>query len=176
MKTLHLVLFLGLAASAFAASPGVWYDGDKEAPDRPHQKAKKGFGVQLLLTKDETFFKAWELPTPPKLEVAKTAEGGDSVYSVLLFFGAGKDKSGKAKVTFSGHVTAPDSKVLKEFKDVVALDGPYRGSEYDLSLSAAYVGFQMAKKEGKGIYTLEITVTDHVKDVSIPLIQTIELK
>ncbi len=176
MKTLHLVLFLGLVASAYAASPGVWYDGDKEAPDRPHQKAKKGFGVQLLLTKDETFFKAWESPAPPKLEIAKTAMGGDSVYSVLLFFGAGKDKSGKAKVTFSGQVTAPDGKILKKFKDAVALDGPYRGSEYDLSLSAAYVGFQMARKEGKGIYTLEITVTDHVKDVSIPLIQTIELK
>lgn len=176
MKSLHLLLFLGLAASAFAAAPGVWYDGDKEAPDRPHQKAKKGFGVQLLLTKDETFFKAWESPTPPKLEVARTAVGGDSVYSVLLFFGAGKDKSGKAKVTFSGHITAPDRKVLKEFKDVIALDGPYRGSEYDLSLSWAYASFQMAKNEGKGIYTLEITVTDHVKDVSIPLIQNIELK
>lgn len=176
MKTLHLVLFLGLLVAAFGASPGVWYDGDKKAPDRPHQKAKKGFGVQLLLTKDEAFFKAWESPTPPKLEVAKTAMAGDSVYSVLLFFGAGIDKSGKAKVTFSGHVTAPDGSVLRDFKDVIALDGPYSGSEYDLSLSAAYVGFQMARKEGKGTYTLEIVVTDHVKRVSIPLVQTLELK
>ena len=176
MKTLHFALFLALISAASAASPGVWYDGDKEAPDRPHQKAKQGFGVQLLLTKNESFFTEWLSPTPPKLEVTSTATAGETVYSVLLFFGAGKDKKGNSKVTFSGHVTAPDGKVIQEFKDAIALDGPYSGSPYDLSLSVGYARISMAKEGGKGTYSLEITVTDHIKKLSIPLVQKIELK
>lgn len=175
MKTLHLVLFLALVSVVSGASLGVWYDGDKVAPDRPHQKAKQGFGVQLLLTKNESFFTEWLSPTPPKLEVSSTATAGETVYSVLLFFGAGKDKNGDSKVAFSGRVTAPDGKVVQEFKDAIALDGPYSGSPYDLSLSIGYARISMAKEGGKGTYSLEIVVTDYVKKLSIPLVQKIVL-
>ena len=60
----------------------MWYDGDKIAADRPHQKAKAGLGVQLQLTKKESFFTDWASPQTPRLEIAQIAEVGDSVYSV----------------------------------------------------------------------------------------------
>jgi len=158
------------------ASPGVWYDGNKVAPDRPHQKAKDGLGVQLQLTKNAAFFSDWALPPPPSLQIVRTAQAGDRVYSVLLFFGAGKNPKGESNVTFSGRVLDPQGKLLQTFDDVRVLQGPNRAGEYNLCLSEGYMTAQFSAESRKGIYTFELTVTDHVKMVSIPLVQNIELK
>jgi hypothetical protein len=175
MKTVHLLLLLALLSTA-VASEGVWYDGDKIAPDRPHQKAKAGLGVQLQLTKKESFFTDWASPQTPRLEIARTAEAGDKVYSVLFFFGAGKDKKDESHVTFDGRVLDPKNKPIQEFKDVRAIQGPNSASEYDLRLSDGHMMAQFSAASEKGVYTFELTVTDHIKNVSLPLAQKIELK
>ena len=175
VNRLCLVMFLAFASTVMA-SPGVWYDGNKVAPDRPYQKAKDGLGVQLQLTKDAAFFTDWALPQPPNLAIARTAQIGDRVYSVLLFFGAGRNPKGESNVTFSGRVLDPQGKPLQAFEDVRVLQGPNRADEYNLCLSEGYMTAQFSAESRKGVYTFELTVSDHVKMVSIPLVQTIEMK
>lgn len=175
MKTAHLLLLVALLSTA-GASEGVWYDGDKIAPDRPHQKANAGLGVQLQLTKKESFFAEWASPQTPRLEIARTVEAGDKVYSVLFFFGAGKNMKGESRVTFTGRVLDPQNRFVQQFKDVRVIMGPNSAGEYDLRLSDGHVMVQFSTVSEKGIYTFELTVTDHLKKVSLPLIQKIELK
>jgi hypothetical protein len=175
MRITHFLLFCTLLSSA-VASGGVWYDGDKIAPDRSHQKAKDGLGVQLQLTNDASFFDDWALPHPPNLKITHIAQVGDTIYSVLLFFGAGKDKKGESNVTFEGRVLGPDGNSLQEFKDVRVVHGPNLAGEYDLGLSEGHMIAQFSKASLKGTYTFEVTVTDHIKKVSILLLQKLERK
>ena len=175
MKTSLILVLLAFVLRA-VASDGVWYDGDKVAPDRPFQKAKAGFGVQLQLTKKLSFFTEWYSPETPRFELARTAQVGDKVYSALFFFGAGKNPKGESHITFFGRVVGPNGKPIQEFKDVRAVQGPNRSIGYDLSLSEGYMIAEFSAASEKGVYTFEVTVTDHVKNVSIPLVQKIELK
>jgi len=175
MKITHLILLLALFSAA-AATEGVWYDGDKIAPDRPHQKAKAGLGVQLQLTAQESFFTDWASPQTPRLEIVHTASAGDRVFSVLFFFGAGKDKKGQSYVTFSGRVLDPRGKPIQEFNDVRVIHGPNSAREYDHGLSEGHMMVQFSSTSEKGTYRFEVVVNDHVKEVTLPLEQKIELK
>ena len=176
MKTISLLFSLALVSGALAASPGVWYDGNKILPDRPYQKAKEGLGVQLQLTKNLAFFTDWALPKTPHFEIDRTAQAGDKVYSALFFFGAGTDQKGESYVTFSGRVLDPHGMPIQTVQDVRAVRGPNSSGPYNLRLSDGYIIVQFSNGSQKGTYTFEVTVTDHVKNVIIPLVQTIDLK
>ena len=175
METLHFLLLLVLVSTA-TASEGVWYDGNKIVPDRPHQKAEAGFGAQLQLTKKESFFTNWASPQTPQLEIARTAEVGDRVYSVLFFFGAGKDKKGGSHVTFTGRVLDPEGKPIQEFEDVRAIQGHNSAGEYDLRLSDGHMMALFSAASKKGTYTFELIITDHIKKVNLLLSEKIDLK
>ena len=175
MKTARFIFSLAFISTALA-QPGVWYESGKEVPDRPYQKAKGGFGVQLQLTKNASFFTDWALPQTPKLEIAKTARAGDKVYSVLFFFGAGKDNNGDSEVSFAGRVLNPAGEPIQEFKDIRAIRGPNSSKEYDLCLSDGHVMISFSAAGDKGFYTFDLNVTDHVKKVILSLSQKVEFK
>jgi hypothetical protein len=175
VKAVQLIL-LSLVFASICVAQSAWYDGDKIAPDRPNQKAKGGFGAQLQLTNDPSFFTKWATPETPNLVMARFAAIGDRVYSVLLFIGAGKNADGESFVSFHGRVIGPDGRPIQEFKDIRVIHGLNRARDYDIGLSEGYVLASFSNESAKGVYTFELTVTDHVKNVDLKLEQKTELK
>jgi hypothetical protein len=176
MKIARLLLLLVFVGPVFATE-GVWHDGDKIAPERPFQKAASGFGAQFFLTGDKSIFTTWYTsPDAPHFSFNIVAKTGDVYYTALTFFGAGKDDKGNSDVTFAGRVLDPKGTVLQVFDDIRALKGPNGSTGYDLSLAEGYLAVSFTTHSVKGVYRIELKVTDHLKKVTLPLVQTVQLK
>jgi len=140
--------------------------------DQNNVKANKGFGAQLWLTDDTDFFKKWNTPSPvftfSKVNVAKR---GQPILVVIFITNPGVNAQGLADVTCDITVRAPNGTIYGEQKNMDCwknLPAPPTG---DIQTTQGTMGIKIEDKDMAGRYTVDVKITDNVKEAPILLEQ-----
>ena len=85
----------------------------------------------------------------------------------------GLDATHAADLTFDLRVRKPDGTIFAETKNAICWKGRYDAPEHHLQLSKGHI--QIIPEGSPGIYTVEITVKDRIKNVELPVQATFEV-
>jgi len=150
-----------------------WIENGKPISSRSNVKIVNGVGVMLFLTDNPQLFEDRKKSGTPKLNPLVKINRGISVYTALLLSDPGVNASGSADLTFDLRVRKPDGTLLAETKEVVCWNGRYNVPAHNLQLSQGHI--QITPEDVSGIYTVEIIVKDHIKQIEIPVQTTFEV-
>ena len=167
-----VVLLMTLLPARGAES---WQKDGKPAPNTPSMKSKNGFGAQLFLTENAQVIQDWNKPETPKITPAEKARRNVPIFTVLLFVEPGIDPAGMANVTCDIVVRKPDGSVYGQQKNTVVWKHKYLAASHALQLSEGYMGIRIEPKDPSGIYTVEVIVRDHIKNIQLPLKATFKV-
>lgn len=146
-----------------------WWQNEKPVPDSDNMKSKDGFGVQMWIIKDESFFDDWNKPETPNLTFTKTAIRNEKVFIIFLFINPGRNQSSKADVVADVLIKDPNGKVYGKFTDIEIwqrIDNTPRNS---IQLGVGHLGLVIEDGEQLGTYKVEAEVKDRIKNVSLKL-------
>jgi hypothetical protein len=146
-----------------------WRKDGKPLADTDSQKARDGFGAMLLLIDDKKFFEDWKKPEPPRFKTLTNATRMVPVYTVVIFAGAGRNAEGEAQVSCDVTIRKPDGEVYGEQRGLVAAQGRQVLSPTMLQLARDRLVIRIEPHDPAGIYTVEVTVRDHVRKVDLRL-------
>jgi hypothetical protein len=165
------------AAIAYS-SDGFWCDSDgKVTQDHLHQKVRDGFGAMIYLTPHKDFIESFERsPFVARLESPDSAHAGEKYYALLIIFGPGKDLNGHSFVTFTGRVRDPNEHNYQEYVDAIVLKETNTSPDARLRISNSRITLQFTHDSIPGEYVVDMVVTDHIKHVSLHLMQTVRLE
>lgn len=177
--TFPLFSFLALAALGFSACAGQTFpnsgtengsmQGGWPVPDSENIKSSKGFGAQLWVIDDERFFDDWNRPEIPTIPVTRTAVRYEPVYVIILFLNPGLGNDSLADVTADITIRGPDGGVYGEFHDIEVWKRPYLAPQNSIQLAAGTLAIEIEEQDLLGRYTVEATVKDWKKNVSLRL-------
>lgn len=165
-----LVSLLPASPAAFAQSG--WIDKDGRAiPEMEHAKSSSGFSATLMITADQDWQQKWSTSpdTVPRFTSATEVVLGGELFILTFLANPQRDDSGMTDVSCDFSVSRPDgSKSLDEvgmpcFKTLLTTDPKL------VYLSAATVKFAADAADPKGLWTVDVTVQDRLRGVSLPL-------
>jgi hypothetical protein len=179
-KTENLWLAVILAKvdpAKYKIKPGStqWTENGKPVAARPNVNSAGGFGAMLFLTDN---------PLQPDGGKKLSASGpapltkvrrNVPVHTVLLFSDPGLDAAGAANVTFDTVVRKPDGSVMARTDDAICWKGKYEAPAHALQLSKGSMAIQINPGDLPGVYTVEITAHDNVRNVAVPVKTTFEV-
>jgi hypothetical protein len=175
MKTLTLSLIsLLVVTSLRAQAPDVWRRDGKPMADTDNMKSKDGFGAQLFLTENARFFDDWNKPETPKLNPTQVARRNVPIFVAIIFADPAVDAAAQAKVSCRVVVRKPDGKIYAE-ENPVGLSGKYLVPPHNLQLAQQHVGIRIEPKDPAGIYAVEATVRDDIRNVELHLKTTFKV-
>lgn len=173
MKSYYQILvFLLLMLPAI--SNAAWKDmqGNK-LEDTEWMKSSEEFGAQLLLIGDEKeFFKRWS--TPSKVVNFTTIDKlykGESLIAPIIFNGCYENSEGKCNVTVDYQVLQPNGKIYADVPTMEIWTNKPAPAEGMLELGVGYLKLVIEPEDLIGTYTVNATVTDHIKDASFTLVK-----
>jgi hypothetical protein len=173
LRIVLLLLIVSLNGYAnMSPSPrggGGWAENGRPAPDSDNVKSKGGFGAQLWIVNDESFFDNWKKPETPHVPVTKRAERDKPVFIIIFFINPGLDGNSGADVVADVTITAPNGAVYGDFKDVKIWQGRYRTPANDIQLGMAHLGLTIEDTDLLGQYKIEAVVKDRIKNVNLSL-------
>lgn len=146
-----------------------WWQNEKPVPDSDNIKSKNGFGVQMWIINDESFFDDWNKPETPNLTFTETAIRNKKVFIIFLFINPGLDKASKANVVADVLIKSPDGKIYGEFSDLEIWQRIYDTPRNSIQLGVAHLGLVIEDGEQLGAYKIEAEVKDRIKNVSLKL-------
>ncbi len=157
---------------------GHWFDSyGKVSQDHLYQKSRDGFGAMIYLTTQKDFIGTFERsPFLARLEIPESAHAGEKYYALLIIFGPGKDLNGRSFVTFTGRVRDPNEHEYQEYADAIVLKDFNSAPDARLHISNSRITLQFTRESLPGDYTVDLVVTDHIKHVSLHLVQAIRLE
>jgi len=171
---LALLLLAALAAAPSPASAQLeWQVNGQAAPGDRSRASRDGFGVMMMVTPDaQTFWRAWDGPTPPNLVTTDRAIRGQPVTGMVLFSGCGAGPDGNCNLTGEFIVLRPDGTRSGE---------PLRGSlwrgppapGYNVQLAEGSLGLIVEPEDPMGVWTLRAIVTDNVRGVTLQVEQQV---
>lgn len=129
-----------------------WLINEKRSPDWYNVKSENGFGVQMWIINDKSFFEDWNKPEPPNLEITQTAIKNEPVFIIFLFINPGLDEASKADVLADVIIKDPDGKVYGEFTDMEIWKGVYDAPRNSIQLGVGYLGLVIEGDEPLGVY------------------------
>lgn len=166
MKSFIIIL---LALFLPAVASGGWTDASgKPMPDRENMRSAGDFGVQLLLTPDDTEFRRiWESSSsPPTLRATDRVRRGSSISAMLIFYGCARSNTGKCDVFAEFVLVDPDGKRTPAGSGPVWTVAPVSGK---LLLSAASLKVGFDQTDAMGTYGIIAIVTDRISGRSLTL-------
>ena len=158
-----------LPSSAPQGKENGWMQNGKSVPDSNNIKSKDGFGAQLWIIDDHSFFDNWNKPETPKVPITKTAIRNKPVFIIFLFINPGTDQESKANVTADVTITCPDGKVYGDFKDVKIWQQIYRAPQNSIQLAVDNLGVEIEDGEQLGTYKVEAKIKDKIKNIILEL-------
>ncbi len=178
MKRLPLLLPLLLLLSLPALAGDLWSGPDgKPLPDSASRQAKRGFSGALVITADRDWAMKWADPAqgaPAITDASEVRRGGQ--LAVLVFFANPKlDAARKADVRCDIRVLRPDGTISADQKNLVCYQGTALGDERHTYLSAPVVRFTAEPDDLAGAWTVNVTLRDSGRRVTLPLETTFTL-
>ena len=135
-------------------------------------KSKGDFGAQLWLVQGLQFFQDWRKPQTPAIDPVAIAPRGQQIYTAIILYGIAHDTADLSNVSYDVVVRRPDGSVYSEHKNMVGWEDLAPASSHELELGHDYVGIDISPTDPAGLYSVEVTVFDHVSGVTLPLKQT----
>lgn len=180
MKTTLVILATLLSASlafgshanstnSFQNEEFGWTINDKSAPDTDNVKSMNGFGAQMWIINDESFFDDWNKPETPNLTFTETAIRNKKVFIIFLFINPGLDEQLKANVVADVLIKDPSGKVYGNFTDLEIWQRTYDTPRNSIQLGVAHLGLLIEDGEQLGTYKIEAAVKDRIKNVALKL-------
>jgi hypothetical protein len=146
-----------------------WLQDGMPVPDSDNIKSKNGFGVQMWITKDESFFDNWNKPETPNLTFTKTAIRNEKIFIIFLFINPGRDQSSKTDVVTDVLIKDPNGKVYGKFTDIEIWQRIDNTPRNNIQLGVGHLGLVIENNEQLGTYKVEAEVKDRIKNVSLKL-------
>ncbi|MFZ4598277.1 MAG: hypothetical protein ACOYNN_06490 [Terrimicrobiaceae bacterium] len=160
LTLLSLALFLCAAVQADEAM--------RMEPDQGRY-AKNGLFLWVALAEDaQGFLREWAQPSQPNTPVIKTRTSfhrGEIVFPAIMFSTDGLTPEGKADITYRFVFQRPDGSVYEDMTGVVINGTPAKG----IGIFKDMAGLKIEDTDPFGVYTLNVTITDRVKNVSVDM-------
>lgn len=149
-----------------------WKDqkGDP-VPDTESQRTLGGFGAWMIVTSDEDWETKWATPSTdvPRFTTADTVSRGGKLFILTLFSNPKVDGTSKADVTMSIDVYRPDGSSSTHQQNATCFKGPIRGSPQNLYLCGPVLGFVGDPTDPLGHWSVKISLTDNLRNVTVPV-------
>lgn len=147
-------------------------------PGASATQSTDGFSASLVITADPDWQKKWETPPDvvPHFELATEVQPGGSLYILSFVSNPMLDPSGVAQVRCDLRIRRPDGSLSGDEHDLPCFVTPVEGDPKLVYLSSVGVKFTAEASDPKGAWTVEITVRDTLRNVSIPLTSSFEIK
>jgi hypothetical protein len=153
-----------------------WFQNGASAPQKNNFKSEKGFGAQLCLIEDQSFFDRWNNPddtvTIPKTVSPKR---GKPVFAVILFRNPGV-KDSLCAVTGEITVYDPNGAIFGQEKMMNIWNNRKPLPSGQTGLSEDYMGITIEPKDPNGVYRVQAILFDAVKKATVRLETKIEVK
>lgn len=161
------ILYLAFLLSALVCRGE---EGLLESPDQSVY-AKDGLYLKVALVDNaKEFLTAWADPLrrqPPMLKTRTTFHRGDVIFPALMFSTNALGPEGDADITYTVLFRRPDGSIYEHLKDLTVVKGP---PAQGIGLCKAKAGLKIEKTDPFGEYTIKVTTTDHIKDVTVEMI------
>lgn len=162
---LRVISFLFLASALSANAAATWHEETRAAQDAANMKSKEGFAAQFFLTQDTRIYRDWNKTTLPKIVQIETAQRDQPILTVVILTGAGRDTSGKAKVTCNFTAYRPDGKVYGK-SNAILCNGKVPAG---ILLGEQSMSLRIEPADPPGTYTVVARVHDQIKKVNLTL-------
>ena len=168
---LFLYLF-ALSTAAISSEKEQWYRDGKPIPvdEMPSNMGlEKGFGAQLALITDESFFKRWATPGGvPSVSTVDTVSKGVLVYAITFFSNPGV-VDGYARLSADYKVLNPDGSIYAEHTNLPVLPNNFHFIEDQIYMSVAKLGITFEPQDHLGIYKVISVIRDEIKNAELRL-------
>lgn len=135
-------------------------------------RASGNFGAQLWLTANATFSQDWRKPETPSIDPVEMVLRGQTVYTVIIFYGEAHTPAGLGNVSYDITILRPDGTVYNRRDSLVGFQNLAPTDERELQLGRNNVSINIGPDDPAGLYTVNVTVHDNVSRVDLPLKQT----
>ena len=130
------------------------------------------FGAQLWLVSNGDFFENWRKPEAPTIDPVQIAQRGQSIYTVVIFYGETATPAGLGNVSYDISVLRPDGTIYNRRDALVGFQNLVPTDSRELQLGRNYLNISIGPDDPAGSYTVNVTVHDNVSKVDLPLKQT----
>ncbi|MEI6492196.1 MAG: hypothetical protein WCO94_06585 [Verrucomicrobiota bacterium] len=157
--------------SVFAFCLVVWAEeGLHESADQGIY-SKDGLFLKVALVDDpKTFLAEWMKPSnsfPPPIKTRTSFHRGDTVFPAVMYSTHTLNSEGKADITYSLLFRRPDGSIYERLQDLPVVDGP---PPKGIGLCKAKAGLKIEDTDPFGEYTLKVTITDEIRDVTVEML------
>lgn len=178
-----LLLATGLAAGkpapplAPTTHPGWQESGRGPAAETPHRRSAGGFGGWLLVTPDADWEMEWLTPADhtPHFSETDSLAIGEKVTILIFASNAKRDASGRVDVACDIRIRRADGSFAVDEKGIGCLSGQPEGPTHSILLSNVQIEFVGEAKDPVGDWTIEVTLTDRNRLVTLPLRRVVTL-
>lgn len=145
-------------------------EGLRELPDQSVY-AKDGLYLKVALLDDpKEFLSEWARRAGPEGTAIKTRTSfhrGEVVFPAVMYSTNALTPGGEADITCTLLFRHPDGSIYEHLQDLTVVKGvPPKG----IGLSKAKAGLKIEDKDPFGEYTLKVTITDKIKDVTVEML------
>ena len=166
-------LFAGLLFVTGSASAQFgWHDpAGTLIPENGAMKSRDGLGAALLMTPDRDWQAKWNTApqTIPRFNQSRDVGAGGALFILTLLSNVKVDpSSGMTDVTCDFAVVRPDGSDSVRQRDLPCLK-IRPGDPGNVYLSNASMTYTADPGDLRGVWQVDVTVRDHVRNVSIPL-------
>lgn len=162
-----------LALPSIVAAQGGWHDQQGHPlPETSTSKSRGGLAVALLVTADKDWQAKWNTApsTIPTFTVAHEVKPGGALFILTLLSNPKVDStSGMTDVTCDFVVSKPDGSDSVREADIPCFKTHLPGPPTNVYLSTASMKYTRDPGDPPGIWQVNVTVKDHLRDVEIPL-------
>jgi len=175
MKNYYLLLALLIIPHAYAEG----YLGRELSswPQTESRKVKKDFAAWLLVTPNLDWQERWDTPpdTTPYFDVAKEVHLGESLVILTFFTNPAITENRHSYVKCSLKVTRPDGSLSVPKQEFDCINGILNGNPRNIRLSPAAIQFTAEKTDPLGVWIVDVTLEDTVRNVTLNLTTTYEM-
>jgi len=175
MKNYYLLLALLIIPNAYAEE---YLGKDLSSwPQTAARKVKNDFAAWLLVTPNLDWQKRWDTPpdTIPYFDEAKEVHIGERLVVLTFFTNPGVNENGKSIVKCSLKVTRPDGSLSVPNQLFDCMNGPLEGNPRNIRLSPAVIQFTAEPTDTLGVWVVDVTLEDKVRNVTLSLTTSYEM-
>lgn len=170
-----LILILSLSLIALIAVPIISiYKQTKSHSflDKTNIKTVDGFGVQLQVIDDFTFFDNWNIPDenqPLHMPIASSAHRGQTLFVIILIANPAVNEKNICHVLADIIVRKPDGTIYGGMKNANIWDKKPKIKEGTFGLGIDYLGINIELDDPLGTYIVEAKVHDKNRGLTVNL-------
>lgn len=177
MKNLLLLITLSFPIITLAnletrPDEGGWVNKDGTRVDNSdNMKSINGFGGWLVVTPDKDWVQKWETPTEniPYFSEASEVNYGEELTILPFFINPKVNSSGEINIYCHIKITKPTGIASIDQGNIPCATGKLQGAPRNIRLTTTVIKYIGEAKDPPGTWTVEFTITDNNRNISVPL-------